>query len=88
MHDCPMDNTRPALEGVEHPPNILDVPPGDHRDVDHPIPVHVRIEWTSGDEWIDGLALEWTRDLVRVATREQRLHPRVVWVRAGDVRRG
>ena len=87
MHHGLMDPTRSALEGVEHPPNVLPVPPGDHRDVDHPIPVRVRIEWTSGPEWVPGLALEWTRDLVRVATREQRLHPRVVWVRAGDVRR-
>ena len=81
-------DTPAALEGVEHPPNVLDVPPGDHRDVTHPIPVQVRLAFSAGEEWIDGLAMEWTRDLVRVATREQRLHPRVVWVRAGDVLRG
>ena len=83
-----MDNTRPALEGVERPANILPVPPGTHRDTTHPIPVQVRLAFSAGEEWVDGLAMEWTRELVRVATRDQRLHPRVMWVRAGDVRRG
>ena len=83
-----MDNTRPALEGVERPANILDVPPGTHRDVAHPIPIQVRLVFSAGEEWVDGLAMEWTRELVRVATRDQRLHPRVVWVRAEDVVRG
>lgn len=82
-----MDNTRPALEGVERPANVVDVPPGEHRDVEHPIPVRARLAWAAGPEWVDGLALEWTRELVRVATRDPRLYPRVVWVRAADVRR-
>jgi len=82
-----MDNTRPALEGVERPANVVDVPPGEHRDVAHPIPVRVRLALAAGDEWVDGSALEWTPELVRVETRDPRLHPRVVWVPAGDVRR-
>jgi len=82
-----MDTTPSALEGVQRPANILPVPPGTHRDVADPIPVQARLEWSTGPEWVDGLAMEWTRELVRVATAEQRLHPRVVWVRAGDVRR-
>jgi len=48
----------------------------------------VRLAFSAGEEWVDGLAMEWTRELVRVATRDQRLHPRVVWVRAEDVVRG
>lgn len=83
-----MDNTPSALDGVERPANVLDVPAGVHRDVAAPIPVRARLAFAAGEEWIDGLALEWTRELVRVATRDPRLHPRVVWVRAGDVVRG
>ena len=84
-----MDRTPSALDNVQRPLNAHPVPPGHHTDVERPIPVQVRIVFErDGEEWVDGLALEWTRDLVRVATREQRLHPRVVWVRAGDVRRG
>ena len=82
-----MDHTRPALEGTERPANERPVPPGVHRDVAHPIPVRVRLVWSTGPQWIDGLALEWTQRLVRVETRDRRLHPRVVWVRAEDVRR-
>lgn len=82
-----MDTTRSALEGIQRPANVLPVPPGHHRDVEHPIPVRVRLAFEA-EEWVDGLALEWTRDLVRVETRDVRLYPRVVWVRAGDVRRG
>ena len=83
-----MDNTRPALEGVERPANVVDVPPGEHRDVAEPIPVRARFAFAAGEEWVDGLAMEWTRELVRVQTRDPRLYPRVVWVRAGDVVRG
>jgi len=82
-----MDVPRP-LERVERPANILPVPPGRHRDVENPIPVQVRLEFSAGAEWVDGLAMEWSRELVRVATRDPRLHPRVVWVRAGDAVRG
>lgn len=82
-----MDRTRSALEGVQHAGNVQPVPPGEHHDVSHPIPVRVRLDWPNGSEWVAGLALEWTSDVVRVETRDLRLHPRVVWVRAEDVRR-
>ena len=82
-----MDNTRSALEGVEPALNVLPVPPGVHRDVAHPIRVRVRLVWATGAEWVDGLALEWTSQVVRVETRDVRLHPRVVWVSKEDVKR-
>ena len=83
----PMDNTPSALEGVQVPHNTVPVPPGRHRDVAEPIAVRARLVWDSGEEWIDARALEWTRELVRVETRDHRLMPRVVWVQASDVRR-
>lgn len=67
--------------------NVVPVPPGRHADVSAPIPVRARLVWDSGPEWVDGLAMEWTRELVRVATRDPRLMPNVVWVRAADVQR-
>ncbi|QCB93287.1 hypothetical protein [Cellulomonas shaoxiangyii] len=82
------DNTRGALEGTQRALNAHDVPPGPHADVEHPIPVTVRLEFErGGEEWVDGEALEWTRELVRVDTGDVRLWPAVVWVGVGDVRR-
>ena len=83
-----MDRTPSALDNVQRPLNAHPVPPGHHTDVERPIPVQVRIVFErDGEEWVDGRAVEWTRELVRVDVADVRLLPRGVWVRAGDVRR-
>ena len=66
--------------------NAAPVPPGEHHDVDRPVPVTAILRWVTGAETVDTLALEWTRMLVRVRLVDHRVMTGAVWVPAGDVR--
>jgi len=53
-----------------------------------PIPVRVGVVWaTDGREWVDGLAVRWTRDAVMVQLDEPRLGPLATWFAPHDVAR-
>lgn len=67
--------------------NALPVPPGEHHDVDRPVPVTVTLRWATGAERLDTVAVEWTRTLVRVRIADLRVMTGAVWVPAEDVRR-
>lgn len=67
--------------------NAHRVPPGQHHDVDHPVPVTATLRWETGDEELDTLALEWTTALVRVRIADLRCMTGAVWLPASDVRR-
>lgn len=67
--------------------NALPVPPGEHHDVDRPVPVTVTLRWATGAERLDTIAVEWTRTLVRVRIADLRVMTGAVWVPASDVRR-
>lgn len=66
------------LNGRPIPPRHL------QRQNREPIDVRVRLVWErDGEEWVDTVALEWTRELVRVRIRDRR-HPGAGgWVAAG-----
>lgn len=58
------------------------------KDVDHPIPVTVRIIWEhDGEEHLDGIATRWHGRSVHVAISDWRAQVQGVWVDAADVRR-
>lgn len=53
-----------------------------------PIEVLARVVWaTDGEEWVPGLAVRWTREVVFVELRDERAETLGAWLVAGDVRR-
>lgn len=67
--------------------NAREVPPGEHHDVDRPLPVTVTLRWATGPERLDTVAVEWTATLVRVRIVDLRVMTGAVWLPAADVRR-
>lgn len=99
-HEAAVSDDRPRLSLPEVVPggmarvraavpllNGHEVPPGVHHDVDHPVPVRVVLRWPTGDEFVETVAVEWTRELVRVRLTDLRVMTGAVWVPAVDVRR-
>jgi hypothetical protein len=53
-----------------------------------PIPVVARVVWaTDGEQWVEGLAIRWTRSLVLVELRDPRCSTVGPWLDASDVKR-
>lgn len=67
--------------------NARPVPPGVHHDVEHPIPVTVRLRWETGVELYDTVAVEWSGGVIRVRIADLRVMTGAVWVPVEDVRR-
>ncbi len=67
--------------------NARPVPPGEHHDVDRPLPVTVTLRWATGTERLDTVAVEWTATVVRVRIVDLRVMTGAVWLPAADVRR-
>jgi hypothetical protein len=67
--------------------NQRPVPPGVHHDVQHPIPVTVKLHWETGTEQLDTWAVEWDRHLIRVRISDARVITGAVWLPVEDVRR-
>lgn len=57
-------------------------------DAHQPIPVRARLVWADdGEQWINTLALSWTRRLVRVRVTDRRWQLNAVWLQTADVKR-
>jgi hypothetical protein len=67
--------------------NQREVPPGVHHDVDRPIQVTVALRWETGIEFLDTVAVEWDRHLIRVRISDLRVMTGAVWLPVEDVRR-
>jgi len=67
--------------------NARPVPPGVHHDVEHPIPVTVRLRWETGVELYDTDAVEWCGGVIRVRIADLRVMTGAVWLPVEDVRR-
>lgn len=75
------------LKGTVPLLNARPVPPGVHHDVEHPIPVTVRLRWETGIELYDTVAVEWCGGVIRVRIADLRVMTGAVWVPVEDVRR-
>lgn len=91
MPDLPLPQTVPGglsrVKGTVPLLNARPVPPGVHHDVEHPIPVTVRLRWETGVELLDTVAVEWRGGVIRVRIADLRVMTGAVWVPVEDVRR-
>ena len=57
--------------------------------IDQQIAVRVRVVFETGEEWLEGFATRWTKNLphVRVAIHDERVASGGVWVAPEDIKR-